>query len=39
MAEKIAPKLIVLKYQGAPRKSYFQDGHAEIKDTELGHIH
>ena len=32
MIEKIAPKPIVFKYQGAP------DRYAEIKDTELGHI-
>lgn len=38
MAEKISPKPIVFKYQGAPRKSYFQDVHVEIKDTELRHI-
>ena len=38
IAEKIAPNPIVFKYQGAPRKSYFQDGHAKIKDIELEHI-
>ena len=38
MADKMAPKPIFLKYQGAPKKSIFQDGHAEIKDIELGHI-
>ncbi len=38
LIERIAPKPIVFKFQGALKKSCFQDGHLEIKDTELGHI-
>ena len=38
IVEKMALKPIIFKYQGAPMKSRFQDGHGEIKDTTLRHI-
>ena len=38
MADKMSPKPISFKYQGAPKKSIFQDEHVEILDIELGHI-
>ena len=38
MAEKMTPKPVAFKYQGAPKKLWFQDEHTEIWDTKLGHI-
>lgn len=38
MAEKMAPKFVAFKYQGAPKKSRFQDGYTEIRDAEVGYM-
>lgn len=38
LAKKMAPKTIVFKYQGTPKKSHFQDGNSKIRDYKLGHI-
>ena len=35
--EKMAPKLVVFKFQGVPSKSRFQDDYAKIKEIDLGH--
>ena len=40
LGEKMAPKLVIFKFQGVPpAKSMFHDDNSEIKDTELGHTY
>ena len=39
LVEKIGPTPIVFKFQGAPKKPCFQDGHLEIRDTKVDHIY